>query len=368
VVRAARTVLVLLGTILLLLGTVAGVVNREVLDGPRFTSHVEAVRSDPAVARQLGTLLTDRLLEAQPDLTAVRPLLLTTATSVVASPALAPAVRTGVSPLYRSLITGSGQDLVVLRLADAAAVVVGALAIAAPQVQSTIPPDLDVRLSTFGGQEDRDARVVGWAHLARRMAWVCPLLGVLLLATSGATVGRSRRRGRWPGRVLDACSEVGRGAVTAAGCLAVLLALVGFRVGRADPATLAGSLQHAVWGQLSGPFWSAAGLTAAVGLLLLLFARRAVDVTVADLAPRTLAAEAWRVLQDPGPAYRPRAVRAAFFLLLGSGRPGSCWSPVPSRCWCRSSSRSPASASPVGPVVPTGPRHPAQGAWPPPSG
>jgi hypothetical protein len=88
VVRAARTVLVMLGTLLVLVGTIAGVVDREVLDAGRFTSHAQAIRSDPYVARQLGTLLTDRLLEVQPDLTAVRPLLLTTATRVNARPVL----------------------------------------------------------------------------------------------------------------------------------------------------------------------------------------------------------------------------------------------------------------------------------------
>ncbi len=191
--------LVVLGTLLMLVGTIAGVVNREVLDAGRFTAHVNAVRTDPYVARQVGILLTDRLLEAQPDLTAVRPLLLTTATTVVASPALGSAVRIGVTPLYRALVTGDDQNLVVFRLADAAAVVIGVLSAAAPQVQSTVPADLDVRLSAFGGQQVRDEHVIEWAHLTRTLAWLCPLLGIALLALSGATVGGSQRRRRWPG-------------------------------------------------------------------------------------------------------------------------------------------------------------------------
>ena len=307
----------MLGTLLVLVGTIAGVVNREVLDADRFTSHAQAVRSDPYVARQLGTLLTDRLLEAQPDLTAVRPLLLTTAAGVVASPALGPAVRTGISPLYRALVTGSDEDLIVLRLADAAAVVVGVVSLAAPQVQSTIPADLDVRLSSLGAREGPDGQVVGWVHLARTMAWLCPLLGILLLALSGATVGRSRRDERWPTRALDTCAEVGRGLLTSAVCLAVLLVLAGFAVGRADRQTLSGSLQHAIWGQLDGPFWAAAGLTAALGFLLTLPARRAAAARAVDLAPRTLVGNAWRALLDPGPAPRPRALRAVFLILLG---------------------------------------------------
>jgi hypothetical protein len=310
-------VLVLLGTLLVLVGTVAGVVNREVLDADRFASHVDEVRSEPAVARQLGALLTDRLLEAQPDLTAVRPLLLSTATSVVASPALGPAVRTGVSPLYHSLVTGDDRDHVVLRLADAAAVVIGVLSVAAPQVQSTIPADLDVQLSRFGGQEGRDEHVVGLVHLAQPLSWLCPLFGILLLALSGATVGGSRTNRRWPARVLDASAEIGRGVLTSAVCLSLLLVLTGFAVGRADRETLSGSLQHAIWGQVEGAFWAASGLTAALGFLLILPARRAAHVRAADLAPRTLVAHAWRSLLEPGPSPRPRALRALFLVLLG---------------------------------------------------
>ena len=93
-----RRLLVCLGALLVLVGAVSGVVNREVLDADRFAAHLDAVRADPDVARQVGVLLTDRLLEEQPDLVAIRPLIESTATSVVASPALGPIVRAAGSP------------------------------------------------------------------------------------------------------------------------------------------------------------------------------------------------------------------------------------------------------------------------------
>ena len=149
--RAVHRLLTLAGALLLVAGTVAGVVNREVLDAHRFSAHMDAVRADPAVSRQLGTVITDRLLEAQPDLTAIRPQLEATATSVVASPALGATVRAvGVGPVYRGLTRG-GHDPIVLRLADVAAVVLGVVAVAAPEQRAALPADLDVRLSRFGG-------------------------------------------------------------------------------------------------------------------------------------------------------------------------------------------------------------------------
>src|SRR5262245_18972781 len=119
-----RRALIVVGTVLFLVGAVAGVLNREVLDGDRFAAHVDAVRTDPYVARQLGTLVANRIIEAEPDLTAVRPLLETTSTGVVGSPTLAPVVRVSATPLHSALLH-SGYDPVVLRLADVAAVVMG---------------------------------------------------------------------------------------------------------------------------------------------------------------------------------------------------------------------------------------------------
>ena len=59
-------VLTILGVVAVTLGLLAGVVNREVLDGDRFARHVDAVRSDPDVARQVGLLVTDEVLKQQP--------------------------------------------------------------------------------------------------------------------------------------------------------------------------------------------------------------------------------------------------------------------------------------------------------------
>jgi len=77
--------LAVLGAVLLSLGLLAGSVNREVLDGARFARHVDSVRTDPLVAERGGQAITAQLLAADPNLVAVRPLLESAATSLVAA-------------------------------------------------------------------------------------------------------------------------------------------------------------------------------------------------------------------------------------------------------------------------------------------
>lgn len=268
--RLARTAALGLGTVLLLVGTVAGVVNREVLDADRFVGHVDAVRTDPDVARQLGRLLTARILRDQPDLVALRPLVEATATGVVSSSALGPVVRRSVSPLYRALLLGE-DDPVVLRLADAAAVVVAAVTALAPQSAVALPADLDVRLSDIGAGKV-GATLVGPVHLVRLLSWLAPVLGLLLLAAPGLLTPGERR-------LRAGAADVGRGVLAAGALLAVLLVITAAVVGRSDRDTLDGAVRAATWDQLSGPFWVASAAVAAAGLALTLVAAPRTDRT-----------------------------------------------------------------------------------------
>lgn len=318
--RRVPAVLAWLGTLLVLVGAASGVVNREVLDSGRFAAHVDAVRSDPDVSRQLGTLLTDRLLEERPDLVAIRPLVESTAASVVASPALGPLVRAGVAPLYDALVLGR-DDAVVLRLADVGAVVLGSVAVAAPETSAAVPPGLGVRLSRLGGGE-YSGELVGSVHLVALLAWLCPALGLALLALAGVL------RGRGPGRARRVVREVGRGVLGAGLGLAGLLVVVGFVVDRLDPGTLSGAVRRAAWAELDGPSWVTAGVVVALGALMTAAAsatrwprledvRRVVDL---DVPPQRLASRAV-VLTVLGAALvlQPARVATVVLALLGVG-------------------------------------------------
>src|SRR4051812_29933281 len=69
----ARALLVL-GALLAAAGTVAGHINRNVIDGPTFVDHVAALRQDDDVATQVGIAIADQVIAAKPDLVALRPL------------------------------------------------------------------------------------------------------------------------------------------------------------------------------------------------------------------------------------------------------------------------------------------------------
>ncbi|WP_344044193.1 hypothetical protein [Nocardioides panacihumi] len=301
--RIVRFATSCLGTMLLLLGAVAGVINHEVLDADRFSAHVDAIRTDPDVARQLGALITRRLVEEQPDLVALRPLIEATATRVVASRPLGPVVRGSLAPLYDALVLGE-NDPVVLQLADVAAVVVAAISVLSPQTAVALPADLDVRLSDIGAGELVPGAVEP-VRAIRLLTWLAPLLGLTVLAAPAAFAESGVRRRR-------ALAGVGHGLVGAGGLMAALLVLAVALVGRSDPDTLAGAVRIAVRDQLAGPFWIVSAGLAAVGLVVTLVADRPTDRSRRLLLSVLAAAVGVALLTDP------TGVAAALLWLVGA--------------------------------------------------
>ncbi|MCW2825006.1 MAG: hypothetical protein JWQ91_1923 [Aeromicrobium sp.] len=290
------------GVLLLAVGIVAGVVNRQVVDGTHFAEHVDAIREDPQVAREVGLVVTDRVLAEEPDLTGLRPLIEAASATLVASSALGPVVRATVSPLYRAL-TSDDDDQVVLRLADVGALLVAAITTLAPDTKAVIPADLDVTLSSIGGQE-LTSDLIRLTDTVILLAWLLPLLGLALLAVAGAL-----RRSGWRGVVR----EVGSGALAAAGALILLLVLASLLAARLDEHTLGGALGAATWWELDHSFWLAAALVAAAGFLL-----RVVASPGLDLEPAALSSHGWQSVTGAGVTPRAELVRAGCVLAVGA--------------------------------------------------
>ena len=56
-------VLIIFGTFALTLGAFAGIVNNNLLNGPKLAEHIESIRQDPAVIAKMSVQLADVVIE-----------------------------------------------------------------------------------------------------------------------------------------------------------------------------------------------------------------------------------------------------------------------------------------------------------------
>lgn len=129
--RTLSWVLLVLGALFLALSIPAGYVNRTVLDAPTLASNVDELRQRPDVSAVLGRELATTIIEQNPNLVAIAPLVDQISTAVVAGDALSGPTKLAASQFNRALMENNSSQFV-LRLADAGAVVSGVVAVVAP--------------------------------------------------------------------------------------------------------------------------------------------------------------------------------------------------------------------------------------------
>ncbi len=252
----AARILFVLGTACLVLGLFAGLLNREVIDSERFAGHVDSVRQDPDVARVVGLEVSDRLLEAAPDLVALRPLVESVSSSVISSPAAGPVVRSAAVPLHRAMTTGD-TALPILRIADIGAVAIAALKTIAPDAAAKLPDDMDVTLSQIGAS-GLDKKIVSTVHRVRVTAWLMPVLALLLLLGSALLRARTWEQvSRTFGRAFLWLGGIVVGVILGATLASVLI----------PTDDIKGALTVAAWHEIDGRLWIIAALSLVVGLL-----------------------------------------------------------------------------------------------------
>ncbi len=238
------TALVVLGAFVLVLGVVAGYVNRTVLDPQTFAVNVDELRQVDQVSRALGHQMTDQLVAQNPNLVAIRPLVDEVATSVAGSAVLSPPTRLAASTFMESTTQRHPQN-VVLRIADAGAVLAAAVQRLAPEGTVTADPaEVSLQLSLVGGQSwaSRPLRVAAAIRLA---AWLFPLTGVALM---GLGVYASTRRRR-------ATFIAGASVLGVTGLLAVLLVVGGVWAWSQDDSQVSGALVRYGWRVFVSPLW-----------------------------------------------------------------------------------------------------------------
>ncbi len=298
--RFSRALLVL-GAVCLLTGTIAGVGNHEVLDGSRFAAHADAIRTDREVSRQIGIIISDRVIAEDPDLAVARPLVESVASSLVGSAAFGPAVRTMLIPVHRAL-TSDSDDQIVLRLADVGAVLVAALSSAVPGAVAPLPPGLDVTLARFGDNEF-SSTTIGYAHLVATLSWLLPLLALLCFA-GVVLLADDRRR---------AVRVVGLATASSGLVLATAVFVGGVVAAHTDTNTLPAALGVAGWNELTPALWTSAAMIAAAGYVLVLGSLLGLGID-----PRAYIARAVAWLREPQKGRGHRAAHGAVLLAAGA--------------------------------------------------
>ena len=301
--RTTSRVLAALGSVLLFLAVVTVIVYRTFLDTATFAAGVNEIRMTDTVSAAVGRELTTAILDAQPDLIAVRPLVEQVSVQIAASDLLTPLVERASAQAQRAA-TEEDAAAIALRLADAGAVATSALQAFAPEVAEQIPADLSLTLAEIGGR-DALAGTVRTARYLSVAAWLLPVLALLTLAFA-VWIAPNQRRG---------LVRVGLGALAAGATLAALTFVVGIVAGAQDTATLTGALVDGAWQVWSRGFWvgsavllvGGAVVAAAAGALL-------PDVDVPGLAHR-----AWRRLSERPSSVEGIAVRGVAISALGLG-------------------------------------------------
>ena len=309
-VAVSRAVLAL-GVLCLTAGLLAGLVNREVVNSDRFAGHVDSIRQDPAVARQLGLLVSGKIISASPELIALRPLVESISISAVSSPAAAPAVRSLTATMHRALTTDDGRRAV-LRLADLGAVTVAALRTVAPTAAARLPDNMDVTLSQIGAGE-WDWGIIAYVHWVRVLSWLLPLLGLLAILAA-AFIRPPPAEGAGAGRVRVVAATFGDAVIWSAVVLAAVVLACTIIAAFVSTDTVGGAVTVAVWNEVDGRLWIVAVAGALIGVAL----RAASNLVGAGVQGADAADERFRV----GSVLRPStpmgiAVRGGVMVLLG---------------------------------------------------
>lgn len=301
--RLPAVILTILGTVLLVAGLVAGHVSRHVLDPDTFAGHVQQIRKSDEVSAAAGRVVTARIIRANPDLVAVRPLLEGVATAVIRSDRLDEPTRRAAIVTVRSL-TEADPDGIRLELPGTTAVVVNALQRVVPSV---VPPEVDPTLTLVVAPPSTVAAISQTTRRVRLASWLFPLLAVTCYALAIAMASDRR----------VAITRVGRTMLLGAVALGAALIVGWFTIRGLDQDLVGRATIRAIWRTVVTPLWWSVLALAAVAVGL-------VKVTGAPLVPRipiVTDGVHWMTRRNPVAtvAFGAAAVALGFALFAGSG-------------------------------------------------
>jgi hypothetical protein len=302
----ASVALIVVGAVLLALGTVAYYARTEVVDERAFVDRAVVALDDDRVREVAGREIVVNLVDrGSTDLVAARPLLESVVAVALTTDPFKRVYRLAVREITRALFV-RGSDDVTLELADAGQTVALGMRAVSPKLARQIPENLDVPLLSLR-EGELATRTLGYADNVRALGIVLPPLALLAFVAAIA-LAPDRRIAVLRGGV----------AVGAAGALlAVALVLIRARMlaglhgsdelTDADVQAAAGGVFDAILGDLSS--WALA-----IGFLGVILAGAA-----AALDPVRIAVPGARLrrLLDRPATTAGRALRGAAALALG---------------------------------------------------
>ena len=296
-VRRARPLLLAVAALLVVAAVLSGYARDVLLDQEEFTDRGVQLLDEPAVQAELGEAAADALVAQEPDLLAVRPLLVAVAEPVVASDPAEDIARVGLAQLHAELLDGEADALSV-RLADLLLVVDAQAQALLPDLAPTVPPEASDQLLTVSSREE----VASALEAAAAVDTLGLLLPVAALGALAAVVLSARRR-------RDGLAQAGL-VLVGAGLVVVLAEATGRAVLRRaqDREALV-----AVWDVFVGGLGTWGSGVFVVGAVLVLAARTAVQpLGVADLLER-----ARRAVVAPPTSRAAAVARGVGVFLLG---------------------------------------------------
>ena len=293
-------VLIILGTFALTLGTFAGIVNNNLLNGPKLADHIQSIRHDPAVVAKMSVQLTDAIIEKAPNAAPLRPVIENAASKILVSDALSEPIRGAAVQLRDAFLKGQALKL---ELTDTANIAIEKINLFAPQLG--IEPIAELNLEPPAGSVlatinmlQKALKVSDTLALALPIAAAVLFLLVILLAPY-------RRQG---------AARVAKSVMISGGIIAGISGVIWLATnifGR-DPDI--GIYLIASWNQFDAAFWiPAAILIVAGGMAYTLLGGVLPDVDVPSEVANT-----WRRIWARPSSVWVSFARAIIFIALGS--------------------------------------------------
>jgi hypothetical protein len=298
--RVTAKALIVLGTLSLTIGALAGIVNNNLLNGPRLANHIESIRHDPAVIDKLSVQFADTLIAKAPNAAPFRPVIENAAAKILDSNALSKPIRGASLKLKDAFLTGQQLKLEFTDTANAAIETINKFA---PQLgispidQLTLEPPAGSLLSTI-----KTLQTV--LKISDTLSTALPIAAAALFLLS-ILLAPFWRQG---------AQRVAKSVIISGGILAGISAVSWIAVNFFGRDPKLGTYLIASWNEFEGAFWiPAAILILAGGLSYTLL-----GVVLPDIDVPTLIAREWkRVWSRPANKWIS-LLRAGILLVLGA--------------------------------------------------